>query len=198
MNRARHLSMSLMSFIAALFLTIEGRADEATPETFGAKTSCNEDESVFEVTDLGSNRYIFYQRVRIHASIDIVWAEIRDAERLAAIALPYALPTFMWVDGGGPEIIPSRFQFTVGDATLLEEAMYRSDAHHQIIYRLVNPAFGMQQYYAAANLTQVCGQETALEYARYIELEPGVAVEGLEQVAEQEFIDIQAYFNGGS
>jgi hypothetical protein len=190
--------MILISSLVALPFTTEGKADDATPKGHGGAkqgSHCSDDPGIFEITDLGSNQYLFYQRVLLDAPINEVWPEIRDAERLVAIALPAAVPTFTWVNGGGPETIPSLFQFSVGDATLLEEAVYRSDPHHQVLYRLVDPAFGMQQYYAGGNLTQ-CGQKTSLEYARYIELEPGVSVTGLEQTAAQEFIAIEAYFNG--
>jgi hypothetical protein len=198
MSKARHLVMLVVGSLVALPFTTEAKEGDATQQGRGdAKQGgrCSDDPGVFEVTDLGSNQYLFYQRVLLDAPINEVWAEIRNAERVVAIALPAAEPTFMWLNGGGPETVPSLYQFSVGDATLLEEVAYRSDPHHQVLYRLVNPAFGMQQYYAGANLTR-CGQKTTLEYVRYLELQPGVSVTGLEQTAAQEFMAIEAYFNG--
>lgn len=198
MRKARHLVTILMGSLVALLFATEGKAADATQQVLGGAkqgSHCSDDQGVFEITDLGSNQYLFYQRALLDAPINEVWPEIRDAERLVALALPAAIPTFTWVNGGGPEKIPSLYQFSVGDATLLEEAVYRSDPHHQVLYRLVNPAFGMQQYYAAGILTR-CGQKTSLEYVRYIELEPGVSVTGLQQTAAQEFMAIEAYFNG--
>src|SRR5262245_43647685 len=137
MNRARHLLMILMGCLVALTLSTEVRAEDVTPKGHGGSTQgrhCNDAQGVFEVIELGSNQYIFYQRVLLDAPIDEVWPEIRDAERLVAIALPAVISTFMWVNGGGPETIPSLYQFSVGDATLLEQVAYRSDLHHQVLY----------------------------------------------------------------
>ncbi|WP_437318942.1 hypothetical protein [Sorangium sp. So ce385] len=157
-----------------------------------SSTSCD-DESIFLFQSIGQDQYLSYQRVLIDAPISEVWPVLRDIEWFVEAVLPDVAPTFLWLNGGGPETIPSEYQFTSGGVTLHEEIIYRSEAHHQILVRLLDPAFGMEQYYALGDLTQ-CGDQTVLEYTRYLELAPGTDTEFFRVLFTQEFIDIPAYF----
>ncbi|WP_437726278.1 hypothetical protein [Sorangium sp. So ce861] len=157
-----------------------------------SSTSCD-DQSVFLFQSIGQDQYLSYQKVLIDAPISEVWPVLRDIEWFVEAVLPAVAPTFLWLNGGGPETIPSTYQFTSGGVTLLEEIIYRSEAHHQILVRLLEPAFGMEQYYALGDLTQ-CGDQTVLEYTRYLELAPGTDTAFFTALFTQEFIDIPAYF----
>ncbi len=192
------LSIVLATCLTTLLWSGQAAASDHAPGAKDAadKVKCNGDsEPTLVLTPIGENQYLSYQRVVLDAPVSEVWPELRDIERFVQVVLPDIAPTFMWVDGGGPEIIPSRYQFTAEGVTLLEEIIYRSEEENQILVRLVEPAFGMQQYYAFGDLTKVCGQKTLLEYTRYLELDPTTDPEIFRALFTQEFLDIQAYFN---
>ncbi|WP_437289500.1 hypothetical protein [Sorangium sp. So ce406] len=192
------LSTVLAICMAALLWTGNAAANDRAPgagDNAARKVACHEDtESVFVFTPIGENQVLSYQRVLIDAPIGEVWPVLRDIERFVDAVLPDLAPTFMWLDGGGPETIPSRFQFSAGADTLVEEIIYRSETEKQILVRLVEPVLGMQEYYAFGDLTRACGNKTVLEYTRYLELEPGTDIEFFRALFTQEFIDIPAYF----
>ncbi|XXX79437.1 hypothetical protein WMF30_11740 [Sorangium sp. So ce134] len=190
---------SLSTFFAGCLATLLCAGSAAATEGpfsddvgVASSTSCD-DESVFLFPSIGEDQYLTYQRVLIDAPISEVWPVLRDVEWFVEAVLPDVAPTFVWLNGGGPETIPSTYQFTSGGVTLLEEIIYRSEAHHQILVRLLAPAFGMEQYYALGDLTP-CGDQTVLEYTRYLELAPGTDIEFFRALFTQEFIDIPAYF----
>ncbi|WP_437816325.1 hypothetical protein [Sorangium sp. So ce1078] len=189
------LSTFLAGCVAALLCTGSAAATESPfSADLGAASSVScDDETVFLLPSIGTDQYLSYQRVLIDAPISEVWPVLRDVEWFVEAVLPDVAPTFMWLNGGGPETIPSTYQFTSGGVTLLEEIFYRSETHHQILVRLLEPAFGMEQYYALGDLTQ-CGDQTVLEYTRYLELAPGTDIEIFRALFTQEFIDIPAYF----
>ncbi|AGP34712.1 hypothetical protein BE04_04715 [Sorangium cellulosum] len=195
MRIATSLSTSFAVCLAALLSTGSAAATEgpfSADVGVASSTSCD-DESVFLFPSIGQDQYLSYQRVLIDAPVSEVWPVLRDIEWFAEAVLPEVAPTFLWLNGGGPETIPSAYQFTSGGVTLVEEIIYRSEAHHQILVRLLEPAFGMEQYYALGDLTP-CGDQTVLEYTRYLELAPGTDIAFFTALFTQEFIDIPAYF----
>ncbi|AUX39630.1 uncharacterized protein SOCE26_010250 [Sorangium cellulosum] len=199
MRRTTGISIVLASCLTALLWAGDAAAsagNAGAEDGAARKSRCNGDaESVFVFTNIGENRYLSYQAVVLDPPVSEIWPVLRDAERFVLAVLPDVAPTFLWVDGGGPEIIPSSFQFTSGGVTLHEEAVYRSDELHQVLYRLREPAFGMQEYYAFGEVTRVCGQKTLLEYTRVLDLAPGTDTEFFRTLFTQEFLDIQTYFN---
>ncbi|KYF52948.1 hypothetical protein BE08_32275 [Sorangium cellulosum] len=198
MSATTSLSTVLATCTAALLWTGHVAADDRAPradDSAARKVACHDDtESVFVFTPIGEDQVLSYQRVLIDAPIGEVWPVLRDIEVFVEAVLPDLAPTFMWLDGGGPETIPSRFQFSAGADTLVEEIIYRSETEKQILVRLVEPVLGMQQYYAFGDLTRACGDRTVLEYTRYLELAPGTDIEFFRALFTQEFIDIPAYF----
>ncbi|WP_437652440.1 hypothetical protein [Sorangium sp. So ce1182] len=194
------MSVVLAGCLTALLWTGSAAANDHAPgagDGAARNVQCNDTESVLVLTPIGENQYLSYQRVLLDAPISEVWPVLRDIERFVEAVLPDVAPTFMWEDGGGPEVIPSRYQFTSGGITLHEEIIYRSEEENQILVRLVEPVpeLGMEQYYAFGDATPVCGNKTLLEYTRYIELAPGTDPEFFRALFTQEFIDIPAYFN---
>ncbi|WP_438018799.1 hypothetical protein WMF18_06845 [Sorangium sp. So ce315] len=198
MSATTSLSTVLASCMAALLWTGDAAANDRAPgadDNAARSIACHHvTESVFVLTPIGEDQVLSYQRVLIDAPIGEVWPVLRDIERFAEAVLPDLAPTFMWLDGGGPETIPSRFQFSSGADTLVEEIIYRSEAEKQILVRLVEPVLGMQEYYAFGDLTRACGDRTVLEYTRYLELAPGTDIEFFRALFTQEFIAIPAYF----
>lgn len=198
MSATTSLSTVLASCMAALLWTGDATANDRAPgadDNAARNVACHHvTESLFVLTPIGEDQVLSYQRVLIDAPIGEVWPVLRDIERFAEAVLPDLAPTFMWLDGGGPETIPSRFQFSSGADTLVEEIIYRSEAEKQILVRLVEPVLGMQEYYAFGDLTRACGDRTVLEYTRYLELAPGTDIEFFRALFTQEFIAIPAYF----
>lgn len=199
MRTTTSLPIVLASCMAALLWTGHAAANDRAPgagDNAARRAACKGDtESVFVLAPIGEDQVLSYQRVLLDAPLGEVWPVLRDVERFWDAVLPDAAPTFLWLDGGGPETIPSRFQFTAAGSTLVEEVSYRSEEEHQLLVRLVEPALGMQAYYGFWDLSRACGNKAVLEYTRYIELEPGTDVEFFRAVFAQEFIDVQAYFN---
>ncbi|WP_437511068.1 hypothetical protein [Sorangium sp. So ce1099] len=198
MRAITSFSVVLAGCLTALLWTGSAAATDHAPgvdDGAAHEVNCNDTESVFVLTPIGENQYLSYQRVLIDAPVSEVWPVLRDIQKFAEAVLPAVAPTFVWLDGGGPETIPSLYQFTAGTDTLLEEIIYRSEEEHQILVRLVEPVLGMQEYYAFGDLSRACGQKSVLEYTRYLELEPGTDIEFFRALFTQEFIDIPAYFS---
>lgn len=196
MRRTKSHSITLMSCLVTLLWVGPGCVSDPGPEEGETDdVECNGGaQSDFLFTEVGENQYLSYQQELLDAPISEVWPEIRDIERFVKITLPDAAPTFMWLDGGGPEVVPSRFQFAVGGTVVPEEIIHRSEQPHQILVRLVEPAVGLRQYYAFGNLKKTCGNRTLMEYSRHLDLDPATDPESFKSLFTQEFIDLVAYF----
>ncbi len=146
------------------------------------------------VTETGSHRYRLYHRAVLQQAADKIWSEIRDARKLAAIVVPVSRDTFVWLDGGGPERVPSRFRCAFENSTLLEEVEFRDDAGYVLRYRLVEPLLGIEEFVASAKLTSLDGTKTVIELTRDMKLQESVSVEELRQSLEKELGLLQAHF----
>jgi hypothetical protein len=149
---------------------------------------------VCTVAETGPERYRFYHRMVLYQGIDRIWSEIRDAQKLAAIVVPAAKDTFVWLDDGGPDMIPSRFQCTLENSTLIEEVVFRDDLEYVLRYRLVQPALGMRELVAACKLTALHGRKTLLELSRDLLLEEAISIDTLRESAEKESHLLRAHF----
>jgi hypothetical protein len=141
----------------------------------------------------GTNEYIILAGTILDASAGEAWSQLRDFEQLAEIALPGLVSDFEWLNGGGPEQIPSTFQFVTGGTTVVEEIYYRNDSAYTLRYRLVDPALGIQEYDAQISLIPL-SQDKALYFLfREVTVDPGV-IGGLVDLTEIETLNINNYF----
>lgn len=157
----------------------------------------NCDDVTVTVIETGDEEYIIHAQTFIDRPVGDIWPEIRDFEQLVDIGLPGLATNFQWLNGGGPEQIPSTFQFESGGATVVEEIYYRSEYKHKLRYRVVEPALGIIEYDAVLNLDPVWFDKTYYSATRVLTLEPGV-VDGLTALIELETQNIKAYFESSS
>ena len=155
--------------------------------------SQQQDEGIeFTRRDAGPDRYILVHRGTMDAPVGKVWALMEDFQRFVKVLLP-TVP-FEWLDGGGPDKVPSRYQLTVGDARLVEELDYRNEREHTLRYHLITPGLGLVAYSAEVKLTAAGEGRTGVEYMRDFTMQPGVSVEPLTQLSHQEFADMKKHF----
>lgn len=156
--------------------------------------SCKDNPVIYTRTPLGPNRYFFFQKVTVNPSPGRVWTEVRDLEKLVAIALPGVAEDFQWVDGGGPERVPSRFQFVVSGTTIHEEVYARDQRRHSVRYRLLVPALGIASYDAEVKLLSADKNQTTLVFARDITFDAGADPTPLTDLIGTEGIAIRDHF----
>lgn len=149
---------------------------------------------LFKRTELGPNRYFFFQKVPMDPPVGKVWTTVRDFEKLVAIALPGIATDFQWVDGGGPGRAPASCQFVVSGSPIHEEVYALDNREHSLRYRLLVPALGLAAYDAEVRLQPSGKGDTTLSFTRDITFDAGVDPAGLTALIEQEGVAIQDYF----
>ena len=102
------------------------RMDESVPDRGDIKV-------VTTVT--GSDQYRIVATATFDSAPVEVWALLCDWERLVAVGLPGMTSDFKWLSGG-PDVVPSTFQFRMAGATLKEEIYERSAEEGAGQYRL--------------------------------------------------------------
>lgn len=148
----------------------------------------------FKRTELGPNRYFFFQKVSMDPPVGKVWKTVRDFEKLVAIALPGIASDFQWVDGGSPERVPSSCQFIVSGSPIHEEVYALDSREHSLRYRLLVPALGLAAYDAEVRLLRSGNDDTTILFTRDITFDAGVDPAGLTALIEQEGVALQNYF----
>jgi hypothetical protein len=122
-------------------------------------------------------KYHVYDSVVIDAPIEEVWAVIRDIVQLLPICFGDGVKDYHWVDGGSPEKIPSRFEFTLhpSGAKAVEEVVGRSEVERSLTYRMVGQAVGIEGYIATYSLKRITNEpgKTFLEWPREFSVLPG-------------------------
>ncbi len=126
-----------------------------------------------------------------------VWALLWDWEHLLAVGLPGLTSNFQWLSGG-PDKVPSTFQFEVAGATLKEEIYERAAeegrGRYRLRYRAVEPALGVLEYDAVLELQRMGGVYTAFSATREVRLVPGTAPDMLAGMVEFETHCLKEHF----
>jgi hypothetical protein len=143
----------------------------------------------------GTDEYIIVAATILEEPVGDAWSEIRDFEQLVEIGLPGLATDFEWLNGGGPEQIPSSFQFVSGGSVVEEEIYYRNSSTHTLRYQLLTPVLGIQEYDAQISLVSLSQNATLFVVVREVELDPGV-IEGLVDLIELETNNVHDYFEG--
>ena len=111
-----------------------------------------------------------------------------------AVGLPGMTDNFQWLNGG-PEQIPSSFQFEVGGVVIKEEIYERTiQGRHCLRYRTLEPALGVLDYDAILELHPIDDIQTAFSATRDVTFESGVAPEMLVGMVRSETKNLQDYF----
>lgn len=148
----------------------------------------------FEITPLADGGYRFVGTVVVNRPIDAVWARCQDPEKLLEVILPGVASNFQWVSGGSPDVVPARFTFEANGATPVEEVYFRSHEDHELKYKLVTPALGMESYDATIALTSQGPQSTLVVYSREIRFTDPSLVDSFSGLLQRELTNMQAYY----
>jgi len=153
------------------------------------------DEVEITTTETGPDRFRIVATASLAAAPEEVWALLWDWERFLAVGLPDVTSDFTWLTGG-PDTVPSRFQFAVGGATLEEEIYERSadTSRYVVRYRLLKPALGVLEYDAVFELRPLVGPGTAFSAIREVRLEPGSAPDALASLIQSETQRLREHF----
>ncbi len=162
------------------------------------------DESVSErgdakvvTTVTGPDQYRVVATATFESAPVEVWALLRDWERLVAVGLPGLTSDFKWLSGG-PDEVPSTFQFNLAGATLAEEIYERTAeegaGQYRLRYRALEPALGVLEYDAVLELQRVAGGRTAFSATREVRLAAGTLVDMLVGVVQSETQCLKEHF----
>ncbi len=145
----------------------------------------------FESTPLADGGYRFVGTLVVNRPIDVVWARCHDVEQFMNVILPGVASNFQWVSGG-PGVAPARFTFEANGATPLEEVYSVSHDDHELKYKLVTPALGMESYDATIALTSKGPQSTLVAYTREMRFADPSLVETFSNLLQLELTNMRA------
>ena len=150
------------------------------------------------ITDtVGSDQYKITARAQFDSPADSVWPLLMNWERFIEVGLPGMTSDFRWLSGG-PDVVPSKFQFDMAGATLKEEIYEQKvdpgQGLYLLRYRTLEPALGVTEYDASLVLQQLPGTVTSFEAIREVRLEPGASPDMLANVVESETQCLKDYF----
>jgi hypothetical protein len=163
-------------------------ADELVPE---------HDDVKVVTTASGPDQYTIVATATFESVPAEVWALLWDWERLVAVGLPGMTSDFQWLSGG-PDKVPSTFQFELAGATLNEEIYERTSeegaGRYRLRYRALGPALGVLEYDAVLELQRTAGAHTAFSATRKVRLAPGTAPDMLAGMIESETQCLKEHF----
>jgi hypothetical protein len=170
----------------------------ANAHTEGAAAPERADVKVV-TTVIGRDRYRIVATATIEGAPVAVWALLWDWERFLAVTLPGLTSGFEWLSGG-PDQVPSTFQFEVAGGILEEEVYDRTaDAEagrYRLRYRVLKPALGMLEYDAVLELQRTAEARTAFSAIREVRLAPDSAPDMLAGMIESETQRLKEHFAG--
>lgn len=160
-------------------------------------SNANEVELVVETA--GNDRYKITAKVQLGSQASSVWPLLLNWERFIEVGLPGMTSNFQWLSGG-PDVVPSSFQFDMAGATLKEEIYEQQvdpeQGRYLLRYRTTEPALGVVEYDASLVLQQLPGTGTAFEATREVRLESGATPDMLATVVKAETECLKEYFAG--
>ena len=166
----------------------ERTADQPAPEPGDVKVV---------TTVIGPDQYRIVATATFESAPPEVWALLWDWEGLVAVGLPGLTGDFTWLSGG-PDQVPSTFQFVVAGAILKEEIYERTAeeaaGRYRLRYRALEPALGVVEYDAVLELQGVAEMRTAFWAKREVRLAPGTAPDMLAGMVESETQCFKEYF----
>lgn len=161
----------------------------------------NTDELAAERSDVkvvttatGPSQYRIVATATFESTPAEVWALLWDWERVLTVGLPGLTSDFKWLSGG-PDEVPSTFQFEMAGATIKEEIYLRKVTadQYRLCYR-AEPALGILEYDAVLVLQPVPEARTAFSATREVRLAPGMAPDMLAEMVESETNNLREYF----
>lgn len=135
----------------------------------------------------GPDRYKITATAEFEASPAASWELLWDWERFVEVGLPGMTSDFTWLSGG-PDDVPSTFQFEIAGALLKEEIYERTHTEREYLlrYRALEPALGVEEYDAVLRLMQAADGCTAFEAIRDVRLQAGTSPDMLSELVRLE------------
>ena len=146
-------------------------------------------------------KHTMYQTSVLEAGPDTVWAEVRDVLNLVKILFGDTVGGMTWVEGGSPELVPSRYEFTMlhNGGLVQQEVAGRNEVERTVTYRTVAPVLCLYDYVATYRVVPVTNDPNLsfIEYSREFmvtdDAEPAI-VEALMTMMDQQISAVRDYF----
>ncbi|WP_329044056.1 SRPBCC family protein [Amycolatopsis sp. NBC_01488] len=146
-------------------------------------------------------KHTMYQTTVLDADPDTVWTEVRDVLKLVKILFGDTVGGVAWVEGGSPERVPARYQFTMlaTQGLVQQEVAGRDDVARSLTYRTLAPVLCLYDYIATYRVFPVTNDpgRSFLEYSREFmvtdDAEPGI-VEALMSMMDNQISVVRDYF----
>lgn len=125
-----------------------------------------------------------------------VWELLRDWERFLAVGLPGQTSDFKWLSGG-PDHVPSTFEFVLAGVTVKEEIYERAEetaGQYRLRYKTLEPALGILEYDAVLELQGIAEGQTTFSARRDVRLTPSSTPDMLAGVVESETQSLKEHF----
>lgn len=146
-------------------------------------------------------KHTMYQTTVLEAAPDTVWTEVRDVLKLVKILFGDTVGDLHWVDGGSPERVPSRYEFTMlhNQGLVQQEVAGRNEVDRSLTYRTVAPVLCLYDYVATYRILPVTNDpgQSFIEYSREFavtdDAEPEI-VESLMAMMDHQISAVRDYF----
>jgi len=115
-------------------------------------------------------KHTMYQTTVLDAEPDAVWTEVRDVLKLVKILFGDTVGNLQWVEGGTPDRVPARYEFTMlqNQGLVQQEVVGRNEVDRTLTYRTVAPVLCLYDYVATYRVLPVTNDpgRCFLEYRR--------------------------------
>jgi hypothetical protein len=146
-------------------------------------------------------KYTMYHSTVLESDPDTVWAELRNVLNVVKILFGDTVADVRWGEHGGPELVPSRYEFTLlpSQGHVRQEVAGRNELQRSITYRSVASVLCLYDYVATYRVLPVTNDpgRSYLEYSREFmvtdDAEPEV-VEALMNMMDNQINILRDYF----
>ncbi|MBO8198446.1 SRPBCC family protein [Streptomyces smyrnaeus] len=131
-------------------------------------------------------KHTMYHSTIVDADPDTVWAEVRDPMKVVKIVSGAAAKNVHWAEGGAPERVPSRYDFTLAfcDGLVQQEVAGRNEMERSSTYRAVAPATGVSGYVATIRVRPITNERdrSYFEWSRELTIADDADPEVVERI----------------
>ncbi|MFI7676569.1 SRPBCC family protein [Actinophytocola sp. NPDC049390] len=146
-------------------------------------------------------KHTMYQTTVLEAGPDTVWAEVRNVLNLVKILFGDTVGDMTWVDGGSPDLVPSRYEFRMlhNGGLVQQEVAGRNEVERSLTYRTTAPVLCLYDYVATYRILPVTNDpgRSFMEYSREFmvtdDAEPEI-VESLMTMMDHQISAVRDYF----
>ncbi|MFD4913440.1 SRPBCC family protein [Streptomyces virginiae] len=102
-------------------------------------------------------KHTMHHSTILDADPDTVWAEVRNPMNVVKIVSGPAVKNVGWAEGGTPDVVPARYDFTLvfNDGLVQQEIAGRNEVDRSSTYRAVAPTMGITSYDATIRVRPI-------------------------------------------